>query len=339
MLSVPSSSQREDEQGDRDRRVGEPRQGARELRHDPAPQPVAAEADGRDDADHGQTAAYVGAEGGGHRRGMVLAGRGCAAARRAPGIRQETPVPARPQYPFGHLVEVLLVVLLGVVEGRGRLDLGRDRLVAGRPQVLVVGGQRHLRGLLLGVVGEVDARAVLGADVVALAHPLGRVVLLEEDLEQVGVGDLLRVEGDHHRLGVAGPAAADLLVGRVRRGPVHVADRGRVDAVEVPEEPLRAPEAAEGEVGDLDPVRERRLQRRVEHGVALGDLEGGLAAARQRLLGGGHARLLGLHRRHQLSESVHLHQRYRGCPAARPDPPRPVRVTSSPWVASSLSSR
>ena len=127
--------------------------------------------------------------------------------------------------------------------------------------------------------------AVLGADVVALAHALGRVVLLEEDLEQVGVGDLRRVEGDQHRLGVAGLAAADLLVGRVRRGAVHVADRRRVDAVEPPEEPLGAPEAAEGEVGDLDPVREGRLQRRAEHRVALGNVEGGLAAPRQRVLG------------------------------------------------------
>ena len=37
--------QREDQQRGRDRGVGEPRQGAGEFRHDPAPQPVAAEAD------------------------------------------------------------------------------------------------------------------------------------------------------------------------------------------------------------------------------------------------------------------------------------------------------
>ena len=50
-------------------------------------------------------------------------------------------------------------------------------------------------GLLL-IRGVVDARAVLRADVVALAHALGRVVLLEERLQQVGVGDLLGVERD-----------------------------------------------------------------------------------------------------------------------------------------------
>ena len=43
-------------------RLAEPRQGAAEFGHDPAPQPVAAEADRRDDADHGEAADYVGAE-------------------------------------------------------------------------------------------------------------------------------------------------------------------------------------------------------------------------------------------------------------------------------------
>ena len=90
--------QREDQQRDRDRRVGEPGQRAGEFGHDPAPQPVAAEADGGDDADHGEAAADVGAEGGGHGRGMLFAapGRGPRSRPRR-GMRQETPVPARPQ--------------------------------------------------------------------------------------------------------------------------------------------------------------------------------------------------------------------------------------------------
>ena len=113
-------------------------------------------------------------------------------------------------------------------------------------------------------------------------------MLLEEGLEQLAVGDLRGVEGDQDGLGVAGASAADLLVGRVRRDPVHVADRGRVDAVELPEELLGAPEAAEGEVGGLDPVGEGRLQRSAEHRVALGDVEGALdraPAARPRASG------------------------------------------------------
>src|SRR5680860_1459450 len=83
-----------------------------------------------------------------------------------------------------NLVQVLLVVVLGVVEGPGRLDLGRDRIAARGPQRLVVGLPCDLRGRRLGVTRRVDAGAVLAADVVALGHPLGRVVLVEEDLEQ-----------------------------------------------------------------------------------------------------------------------------------------------------------
>ena len=79
MLSVPSSSSESTSRATRDRRVGEPRQGAGEFRHDPAPQPVAAEAERGDDADHGEAAADVGAEGGGHRRGMLFAAPGGAA--------------------------------------------------------------------------------------------------------------------------------------------------------------------------------------------------------------------------------------------------------------------
>ena len=47
---------------------------------------------------------------------------------------------------------------------------------------------------------------------------------------------------------MAGAARADLLVGRVRREAARVADGRRVDArLRLPEDPLRAPEAAEAE--------------------------------------------------------------------------------------------
>ncbi len=46
----------------------------------------------------GEAAADVGAEGGGHRRGMLFAAPGGAGySEAAAGMRQETPVPARPQ--------------------------------------------------------------------------------------------------------------------------------------------------------------------------------------------------------------------------------------------------
>jgi len=60
-----------------------------------------------------------------------------------------------------------------------------------------------------------------------------------------------------HGFCVAGAAAAHLLVGGIRGDPALVADGGGVDAVELPEDPLRAPEAAHRKVGDFDSVGER----------------------------------------------------------------------------------
>src|SRR5439155_1196347 len=76
------------------------------------------------------------------------------------------------------LVQVLLVVVLGVVELRRRPDLGGDRAVARPAELgLELVPDPGRRGRLLRGRG-VDRRPVLGADVVALAHALGRVVVL-----------------------------------------------------------------------------------------------------------------------------------------------------------------
>src|SRR6185369_6787030 len=63
------------------------------------------------------------------------------------------------------LVQVLLVVILGVVELRRVLDLGRDRTVTGFLQSLAVALQTRLGGSALFGVVDVDARAVLRTDV------------------------------------------------------------------------------------------------------------------------------------------------------------------------------
>src|SRR5512139_153235 len=83
----------------------------------------------------------------------------------------------------GVLRQVLLVVVLGEVERAGRHDLGGDVAVAALPQPRREGRPRLLGGLSLGVRRDVDRRAVLRADVVALAEALRRVVLLPEHLE------------------------------------------------------------------------------------------------------------------------------------------------------------
>src|SRR5690606_18684503 len=168
--------------------------------------------------------------------------------------------------------EVLLVVVLGEVERAGRDDLGGDRAVAGAGQHRLEGVPGGLGGGLLGVGVVEDHRAVLGADVVALAEALGGVVALPEDLEQVGVGDLLRVEDDADRLGVAGGAGADLFVGRVGGVSALVADGGGDDSAlgaQPPEGALHAPEAAHAEVGDLAAGRVGRGERGAQHLVAV----------------------------------------------------------------------
>src|ERR671911_717708 len=89
---------------------------------------------------------------------------------------------AQPAVPAGVLGEVLLVVVLGVVERPGLGDLGRDVAEAGAAELLLVGLLRDDRGVALSLARRVERRPVLGADVVALAHALGRVVVLPEEL-------------------------------------------------------------------------------------------------------------------------------------------------------------
>src|SRR5215211_271867 len=189
------------------------------------------------------------------------------------------------------LGQVLLVVGLGVVERAGGGDLGRDHAVTGRAQRRLVAVPRRLdRGALL-VRAVVDGGAVLRADVIALAHALGRVVSLPERAQDLVVRDLRRVEHDEHDLGVAGRAAADLLVRRVRRVAARVAHRGRVDAVELPEQALSAPEAAHADDELLHLLGKRRRQRGAEDVVARRDGNRRIAAG-ERAFGLDHLRLL-----------------------------------------------
>src|SRR5215218_286532 len=173
------------------------------------------------------------------------------------------------------LVEVLLVVGLGVVERAGGRDLGRDLAEPGRGQRRLVALARRLDRRLLLLRAVVDGRAVLGADVVALPHALRRVVALPEGAQHVVERDLRGIEDDEHGL----------------RVPARVADRGRVDAFELPEQPLGAPEAAHPDHELLHLLGERRLERRAEDVVALRHGDRGLAPG-ERAIGIDHLRLL-----------------------------------------------
>src|SRR5579859_753731 len=233
-----------------------------------------------------------------------------------------------------HLVEVLLVVVLGEVEVAGGDDLRCDLPVAGLGQLLLVGVPRLQGRLLLFRRLVEDRRAVLGADVVALAHALGGVVRLPEDLEQVSVGYPGRVEDDPDGLGVTGAAGADFLVGRVGGEATLVADGGGDDARGLPELSLRAPEAAHRELCDLCAFRVGRSERPAEHLVTRRDRHRGLAAG-QRLTGRDRARLV-------RTEQAHCflllcgHRRDRQYPEQRGPPggSRPQRVRLVPGACS-----
>jgi hypothetical protein len=133
------------------------------------------------------------------------------------------------------------VLGLGHPERDGLAHLGHD-LAGPQPRGVDV-GDRVLGDPALLLARIEDLRAIVRADVVALAVLGRRVVDLEEELEDVSVGDALRVEDDLDCLGVTGMVA----VGRVLVAPAGVSDAGREDPVAAAQQLLDAPEAASGE--------------------------------------------------------------------------------------------
>lgn len=97
------------------------------------------------------------------------------------------------------LVQVQLVILLSGPPLASGNNLGDN---AALPPLLVgLACDLARRLLLLGVV-EVDAGAVLGAGVAALAVEGGRVVHAVKELDELAVGDFRRVEDDLGGFGV-----------------------------------------------------------------------------------------------------------------------------------------
>src|SRR5439155_11013533 len=143
-----------------------------------------------------------------------------------------------------------------------RLELLDDRL-------------RH--GLLLRRVIE-DGRAVLRADVPTLTVQRGRVVNREEDVEQVVERYDGGVEGDLDDLGVARGAGADFLVRRVRDAPAGVARLHLLDALQILEGRLEAPEAPAGQSSDFA-LRHGTNLRRGPKNYCIESARGGVAFA------------------------------------------------------------
>src|SRR3954447_6365634 len=140
-------------------------------------------------------------------------GGGLAVWQLPPGAREVAGVAVR------GALEGVLGLGLGLPEGDGLPDLG-DHL-AGPQAGGVDVGDRVLRDLALLVARIEDLGAVAGTDVVALAVLGRRIVDLEEEFEDVSVGDALGVEDDLDRLGVTRMVA----VGRVVVVPTGVSDR------------------------------------------------------------------------------------------------------------------
>lgn len=151
------------------------------------------------------------------------------------------------------LLVVVLVVLLGAPEGRGRSDdLGTE--------VTTIEGVffLHPLHLLLDLFGFVcivaeDHRSILAADIGTLLIGCGRIVQCEERLNQVAVGKLPWIVEQFHRLGVARLTGTDLLVGGVVLVTSHVAGDGINDTVEGRKAVLHSPESAAAEEGARQP--------------------------------------------------------------------------------------
>src|SRR5262245_47304895 len=103
------------------------------------------------------------------------------------------PGPAETAVSARVLGEILLVIILGIVEGRGRLDFRRDRAIPRFPEARLIGIAAAQCGLALFVRIGVDRRTVLGADVVALTQALRGIVGLPKDLEERVVACARRV--------------------------------------------------------------------------------------------------------------------------------------------------
>src|SRR6266516_5173103 len=95
--------------------------------------------------------------------------------------------------------------------------------------------------LLRGVV-VVDARSILRADIVALAHALRGIVVLPKDLEQILVADRFRIEDDQYHFGVSRHSAAHFAVRGVRRVAGGITHSGRIHTRKLPKLAFGAPE-------------------------------------------------------------------------------------------------
>src|SRR5215813_1271407 len=166
------------------------------------------------------------------------------------------PRPAETAIAVRYLGQVLLVVVFGEVKRWDIEDLGCDGPVAVCRQHRLIGLLGSLGRSSLSRRVDVDAGAILGADVVALSHTLGGIVALPEGFEQRLVADFLGFEHHQYDFVMARTAGAYFLIGWVWCDTPGVTDRRDPNAIaHLPELALGAPEAAEPEHRRLEPLR------------------------------------------------------------------------------------
>src|SRR5688572_22976259 len=121
------------------------------------------------------------------------------------------------------LLVVLLVILLGLPECRGRADRRHDLLA----ELLLLAHRGRARSGGLTVREREDRTAILISVIGALAIERRRVVVREEEIKESLIRDLLRIELDQNRFRVAGRVRADRFVCRLLGTTTRVADRRR----------------------------------------------------------------------------------------------------------------
>ncbi len=113
------------------------------------------------------------------------------------------------------LFQILLVVVLGGIEGHGRNDLSRDGLGVNARffQFLF----EALGLLLLLVRMKKDRGAILRAPVWTLAIDLGRIVVFKEHFQQLRITQFGGIELNFDGFGMTGAVGADIFIGRVKK--------------------------------------------------------------------------------------------------------------------------
>src|SRR5690606_4862126 len=90
---------------------------------------------------------------------------------------------AEPAIAIRILCQILLVIILGKIEGRRIKDFGCDRAIALLGNLVTISLARGFRRLALRVARYINAGAVLRADIIALPHALRGIVRFPESLE------------------------------------------------------------------------------------------------------------------------------------------------------------